>query len=340
VSDPVAIGIDVGGTKLVAATIAGDGTVLDRQRRETPARDSELLVRTLVRSIAELGGGADRLPVGIGIAGLVTPDGQVRYGPNIGVRDLPLAARLADAAGGPVTVVNDASAAAFGEQRVGAGRGRQDVVLFTLGTGVGGGVIVGGEVVLGNGGFAGELGHVIVAEGGRACPCGNRGCVEAYASGTSIGLIARERLVDLSVETLLRDEGELTGRSVTQAALAGDAFARSILTEAGRWLGVAAGSLVNVLDPEVILIGGGAAVQTSRWVLPAAEASLAEHLIGSPWRRAPSFELAALGDDAGMVGAALLAEQRWTARSAASGGAPGSTVPAARAAGTQPEAAP
>jgi glucokinase len=310
VTDPVAIGIDIGGTKLVAATVASDGTVLDRQRRETPASDPGSLLATLRRSILELGGGEGRLPVGIGIAGLVTPEGEVRYGPNIGIRDLPLAAQLVDTAGGPVTVINDASAATFGEQRVGAGRGHQHLLMFTLGTGVGGGVVVAGEVVVGHGGLAGELGHVIVAEGGRACPCGNRGCVEAYASGTSIGLIARERLVDLSVDSLLRDEPELTGRAVTQAALAGDAFARSVLVEAGHWLGVAAGSLVNVLDPAVILIGGGAAVQTSRWVLPAAEAALAEHLIGSPWRAAPPLELAALGDDAGMVGAALLAAER------------------------------
>jgi glucokinase len=310
VSDPVAIGIDVGGTKLVAATVTGDGTVLDRQRRETPARDGELLLRTLARCVVELGGGDGRLPVGVGIAGLVTPDGEVRYGPNIGVRDLPLASRLAETAGGEVCVVNDATAATFGEQRVGAGRGRGDLLMFTLGTGVGGGVVVGGEVLIGHSGFAGELGHVIVAEGGRACPCGNRGCIEAYASGTSMELIARERLVDLSVDTMLRDEAELTGRTVTQAALAGDAFAISILVEAGRWLGVAAASLVNVLDPEVILVGGGAALRTSRWVLPAAEAALAEHLIGSPWRIPPTFELAALGDDAGMVGAALLAAKR------------------------------
>jgi glucokinase len=311
VSQPVAIGIDVGGTKLVAATIAADGTVLDRQRRETPARDETLLLRTLDRAIRELGGGEQQLPVGVGIAGLVTPDGDVRYGPNIGIRDLELASRLEQTAGVPVTVLNDASAAAFGEQRVGAGRGHRDVVMFTLGTGVGGGVVVDGQVLLGHGGFAGELGHVIVAEGGRACPCGNRGCVEAYASGTSIGLIARERLVDLSVDTLLRDEVELTGRGVTQAALAGDAFATSVLVEAGHWLGVAAGTLVNVLDPEVILLGGGAAVQTSRWIVPAAEAALADHLIGSPWRVPPAFELAALGDDAGMVGAALLAADRY-----------------------------
>jgi glucokinase len=310
VTDPVAIGIDVGGTKLVAATVAADGTVLDRQRRETPARDASSLVETLRRCIGELGGGEGRLPVGVGIAGLVSHDGEVRYGPNIGVRDLPLARELVEAAGEPVTVVNDASAATFGEQRVGAGRGHDHLLMFTLGTGVGGGVVVGGQVVVGHSGLAGELGHVIVEEGGRSCPCGNRGCVEAYASGTSIGLIARERLVDLSVGSTLRDEPELTGRTVTQAALGGDDFARSVLVEAGHWLGVAAGSLVNVLDPALILIGGGAAVQTSRWVIPAAAAALADHLIGSPWRAAPPLELAALGDDAGMVGAALLAAER------------------------------
>jgi glucokinase len=310
VSEPAAIGIDVGGTKLVAATVASDGRVLDRQRRETPARDSEQLVRTLRRSIAELGGGERRLPVGVGIAGLVDRDGRIRFGPNIGVRDLPLADRLAEVAGTHVTVLNDASAAAFGEQRVGAASGHRDVVMLTLGTGVGGGVVVDGHLVLGRSGFGGELGHVIVNEGGRACPCGNRGCVEAYASGTSIGLIARERLVDLSVDTSLRDAEELTGRAVTQAALAGDAFAIGILTEAGRWLGVAAASVVNLLDPEVLLLGGGAAVQTSRWMVPAAEEALADHLIGSPWREPPPFELAALGDDAGMVGAALLARER------------------------------
>jgi glucokinase len=308
-TDPVAIGLDVGGTKLVAATVSADGTVLDRQRRETPARDHDLLVRTLQRAIRELGDGRS-LPVGIGIAGLVDRDGVVRYGPNIGIRDLGLASLLETSTGAPVTVLNDASAAAFGEQRVGAGRGHRDVVLFTLGTGVGGGVIVDGKVVLGRQGFAGELGHVIVDEGGRACPCGNRGCVEAYASGTSIGLLARERLVDLSVESLLRDEVEPTGRGVTQAALAGDAFAAGILDEAGHWLGVAAASVVNALDPEVILVGGGAAVQTSRWILPAATRALQDHLIGRPWREPPRLELAALGDDAGMVGAALLAADR------------------------------
>jgi glucokinase len=304
-----ALGIDVGGTKLVAATVTADGAVVERRRLETPARDGDRLVATLHDLIADLGG--DGLPVGIGVAGMVDRDGRVRYGPNIAVRDVPLAAALRAVAGGEVTVVNDANAAVLGEQRAGAARGRSDVLLFTLGTGVGGGIVLDGRLREGPHGFAGEVGHLIVAEGGRPCPCGNRGCIEAYASGTAIGLAARDRLVDQSVETLLRGDEQLTGRSVTDAAVAGDALAQSILVEVGRWLGVAAAGLVNVLDPEVVLIGGGAGRATAPWVVPAAEAAIAERMLGGAQvRPAPPIELTALGDDAGMIGAALLAVDR------------------------------
>ena len=305
--EPAALGIDIGGTKLVAATVAADGTVCERLRRDTPAHDAEALIAVIEAVLHELGEG---LPVGVGIAGLVTHDGVVRYGPNIGIRELDLGARLSALAGRSVTVTNDASAAALGEQRAGAARGHDDVALFTLGTGVGGGLVTGGRLVLGASGFAGELGHTVVDDGGRACPCGNRGCVEAYASGTSIGLTARERLVDLTISSSLRDEPELTGREVTAAAVEGDAFARGILVEAGRWLGVAAASVVNALDPRIVLVGGGAAARTAPWMLPAAAEAMRERLVGSAWRAPPPIELAALGDDAGMVGAALLASDR------------------------------
>ena len=310
VSRPVAIGIDIGGTKLVAATVAADGRVLDRQRRETPAHDTALLLATLRASILELADGRDDVPVGIGIAGLVSPDGVVRYGPNIGVRDVAVAAELADTTSGPIAVVNDASAAALGEQRIGAARGHRDVVMITLGTGVGGGIVVGGHLLLGAHGFAAEIGHLIVEEGGRPCPCGNRGCIEAYASGTSLGRMAAERVAAFDGDTPLRGVERPTGRDVSQAALGGDELAQQVLLEAGRWLGVAAASLVNLLDPEVLLLGGGAALPTSRWVVPAATEALAQRMLGRPWRSAPSFELAALGDDAGMVGAAMLALDR------------------------------
>lgn len=307
-SHAVAVGVDIGGTRLRAATLDRHGGILARRTTDTPARDDARLVETICSVLDELD--AATLPVGVGIAGLVTADGVVRYGPNIGIRDLPLAATLASRRPAGVVVVNDASAAAFAEQRCGAGQGVDDLLLFTLGTGIGGGVVVAGRLLLGHGGFAGEVGHVLVEEGGRTCPCSNRGCIEAYASGTAIGAIARERLVDHTVESSLRAAADPAGRDVSAAAADGDAFAQELLAEAGRWLGVAAASLVNTLDPQLVLIGGGASVPTAPWMLPAARTSLAAHLVGSRWRQAPPIELASLGDDAGVVGAAALAAAR------------------------------
>lgn len=307
VDEAAAIGIDIGGTKLVAATIDGHGNIIERRRRETPANDEDQLLSTIMTLIGELGA---HLPVGVGIAGLVTPDGTFRYGPNIAVRDLPLQARLDGATSATVAVTNDASAAALGEQRVGAARGHPDTVLFTLGTGVGGGVVVDGKLLVGSQGFGGELGHVIVVEGGRPCPCGNLGCIEAYTSGSSIGTIARERLADAAVVSMLRDESHVDGRAVTRAAADGDGFAQDLLAEVGGWLGVAAASMVNALDPGIVLVGGGAAPPAARWLLPAARATMAQRLVGSAWRSPPPLELAALGDDAGMIGAGLFAAER------------------------------
>jgi glucokinase len=312
VGEAVAIGIDIGGTKLVAAVLDGQGRVLERLRRQTPAGDAERLLEDLHGLIDDLG--ADRegglgsgLPVGIGIAGLVTPAGMVRYGPNIDVHDLDLARLLAERTSQPALVLNDASAAALGEQRVGAARGHRDVVMLTLGTGIGGGVVVGGRLLTGANGFGGELGHLLVDDGGRPCPCGNHGCIEAYASGTAIGRRARQRLADEPVDSLLREVEGITGRDVTLAARDGDELASEVLVEAGEWLGVALAGLVNALDPEVVLLGGGAAAQTATWILPAARDAMAERIIGHAWRSPPPVELAALGDDAGMVGAGLAA---------------------------------
>jgi glucokinase len=302
VTAPVAVGIDIGGTRLRAAVVHADGTLSRRMAQPTPANDAEGLLTRLREVVAALD--AD-VPVGIGIAGLVSPDGVVRYGPNIGIRDLALAAELEGTTGCDVVVLNDASAAALGEQRVGAAAGCDDVVLFTIGTGVGGGIVVDGRLLVGSHGFAAELGHLVVHDGGRRCPCGSRGCVEAYASGTAIGLLARERLVDPELETVLRARPDLTGPAVTAAARDGDAFAAEVLTEVGHWLGVAIGSVANALDPQIVLLGGGAAAATADWVLPEARAVAQQRLIGARFRTLPPVELARLGDDAGMIGAGL-----------------------------------
>ncbi len=232
---------------------------------------------------------------------------MVRYGPNIGVRDLALAGDLSALVDQPVLVKNDATVAAYGEYRVGAAAAADDIVMLTLGTGVGGGIVVRDEIVEGRWGFAGELGHIIVSEGGRMCPCGNRGCLEAYASGTAIGLTARERLVDREISSSLREVVGLDGKAVTSAAVAGDAFARDVLVDAGFWLGVGMASLANALDPEMIVVGGGAATQAAEFMLPAARTAMADRLLGRAFRTAPEVVHATLGDDAGMVGAALLA---------------------------------
>lgn len=305
---PVAIGIDIGGTHLRAARVAADGSLHDPVRRETPARSTATLVDVLAEVIGSF---PDDLPVGIGIAGLVTRDGVVRYGPNIEVRDLPLAEDLGRRLVREVAVLNDGSAAVLAEQRVGAAQGYADVVMLTLGTGVGGGLTQAGDLVLGRSGYAGEVGHILVEDGGRPCPCGNRGCIEAYASGTAIGALAGERLARENRTSSLHDHvGTLDGRAVSEAAHAGDAVAQDVLATAGRWLGVAAASIVNLLDPEILLLGGGAATSSAPWLLPAAREAMEQRLLGRGFRTPPRMDLAILGDDAGTVGAGLYVTDR------------------------------
>ncbi len=304
-SEPVAVGVDVGGTKLLAATIDGEGRVLERRREPSPTGDADALLGRIVALVEDLG---PDLPVGVGIAGIVTNDGTLVYGPNVRVTDVPIAQELERRFEVPVVVANDATVALYGEYRAGAAAEHPTSVMFTLGTGVGGAVLLDGTIVTGAHGFAGELGHLIVEEGGRRCGCGNLGCVEAYSSGTAIGAMARERLAaEPGTETGLREAAPLDGRAVSAAAVEGDTFAREVLLEAGTWLGVAMATLANAFDPSAILLGGGAATQTAGWVVPAASASMRERILGREHRPLPPIILAQLGDDAGMIGAALLA---------------------------------
>lgn len=304
--DPVAIGVDIGGTKAVAAAVTADGRFGERIRRTSPRGDEAATLETLVTIADELDPDGD-LPIGVGIAGIIDADGVLRYSPNIGLENVDLAGSVTARTGRAVVVGNDANVAVWGEFRVGAARDADDAVMFTLGTGVGGGVVTGGRLVTGARGYAGELGHVVVVDGGRPCPCGAYGCLEAYASGTAIEFRARRRLLDLSIESSLRDVGALTGKDVTTAAVDGDAFARSVLEEAGRWLGVGVTAVVNALDPSVVIVGGGASTQGAPFILPAAREVLAERIMGRGRREPPAIVEAELGDDAGLIGAALLA---------------------------------
>lgn len=302
------IGIDVGGTKLAGTALAADGTVLQRVRVATPRDDAAALTDAVAGLVRELGSG---VPVGVGAAGIIDRDGTIRYAPNLGVANLPFGRTLSDRLGVPVIVRNDASVALYGEWRVGAGRGVDDLLMLTVGTGVGGGILLGGNLVEGVNGLGGELGHVIVDEGGRLCPCGNAGCLEAYAAGKAIEARAQSRINGGSVTSVLtRHQGRIDGRAITDAAAAGDGFAIEVLEEAGVWLGVGIAGLINAFDPARVLVGGGAGVNAGDILLEPARRTARARIMGAAHREMPDIVLGELGDDAGAIGAGLLALAR------------------------------
>lgn len=309
--EDVALGMDVGGTNIRIGVVDADGEILDHERIPTPdAADVRLAAMiTLVDTIRQRNE-VDDAPVGVGAAGLVDLDGVVRYAPNLDWRDAPLRAQLADALGVTVRVENDAAAAAWGEYRVGAAQhhARGGALMLTLGTGVGGGLIMDDRLLRGATGVGGEFGHLIVLEGGPRCPCGNHGCLEAMASGTAIGRMAREALAaaDDAQGSQLAAVDDLSGSAVTEAARGGDTLAVRVLADAGCWLGVGIASLVNSLDPEVVVIGGGVVSAGALLLDPAVDAYHAR-VIARDHRKVPPVLRARLGDDAGLIGAALLA---------------------------------
>ena len=308
----LAVGVDIGGTKVAAGLVAADGSVLERVRRETPeaAGRIELLVADVARELAA-SAGLDRVPVGVGAAGLVDQRGVIRYAPNIDWVDYPLGQILAADLGWPVTMDNDANVAAWGEYCHGAASGaKTSMVMLTIGTGVGGGLVMENRLVRGVNGMAAEFGHMTVTADGPECGCGQRGHLEALSSGTAIGRRARERLKDGEAPAdcllLALPVDEVTGKTVTVAAHRGDPFSRSVLAEAGTWLGVGIASLVNALDPEVVVVGGGAMEAGDLLLGPAVVAADA-HVLGRAHRDVPPIVRAQLADDAGIVGAAMLA---------------------------------
>ncbi len=306
----VAIGIDVGGTNIRVGLVDETGAILDHERGPTP-KDADARIAAIVElaiSVRDRNALTDA-PIGVGAAGLVDLDGVVRYAPNLDWRDAPVRAQLAVALGVDVRVENDAAAAAWGEYRAGAAQHVDSgALMLTIGTGVGGGLVMDGRLIRGGTGLGGEFGHLIVNEGGARCPCGNRGCLEAMASGTAIGRLAREALAaeDSEPDSMLRRLDQVTGTAVTAAAQRGDALAGRVLTEAGCWLGVGIASLVNSLDPAVIVVGGGALSAGPLLLDPAVEAYHAR-VIARDYRAVPPVLRARLGDDAGLIGAALLA---------------------------------
>jgi len=287
--DPRLVGIDVGGTKCLGVLVDGAGRVVGECRKPTPHADR--LIDVLASIVAELGGAAE---VGIGVPGLITFDGVVRASPNLkGARDLPVAAGLGAVIIAPVHVENDATSAAFAEWRVGAAVGADDAIMVTLGTGIGGGIVMGGRLQRGAHGFAGEMGHMIVERDGIQCPCGLRGCWERYASGSALGDVATGR----------------TGEQVVAAARGGDATAIARIEEFAGWVAIGLASLVNLCDPEVVVLGGGV-IGSQDTVMPSVQRSFSAALYSPEARPHPRLEAAVLGERAGAIGAALLAVGR------------------------------
>lgn len=309
------IGVDVGGTKVAAAVVSAGGTIERRTTVATPAQDPDAIVATIAGAIEELTEDGELLPVGVACAGyLDVARTTVGFAPNIAFRDYPLRERVVAATGRPVLLENDADAAAYGEYLHGAGSGATQLVMVTLGTGVGGGVVLDGRLYRGAFGVGGEVGHIRVERAGRLCGCGNRGCLEAYASGSALLRQARTlvRSADPAATELARAcEGEpqrLTGAAVSAAAERGDAAAQALIVEVGTWLGEGLASIAAVLDPGVFVVGGGLSV-VGDLLLEPARAAYAEHLTGRGHRPMADIVPGRLGNDAGIVGVAALARE-------------------------------
>lgn len=286
-----AIGIDVGGTSLRALVVDEGGRVLRRQRTSSAVGD----VATLIDSIVKAVEGFDLdAPIGLGVAGLVDLEGTLVTSPNLALHDVPIGARLTRCLGRPVTVVNDAAAAAFAEHCVGAAQGQACSLTVTIGTGIGSGIVIDGHSLLGARGFAAELGHVIVDPTGALCACGHQGCLEAVASGSAIGRQA------MAI-------GLPDAPAVVAAAARGDLRAQEILADAGTNLGRVLAMAVTMLDPDVVVIGGGAGTAAAPWIIPEIRGQLNDLVFAASLRTLPTVVPAALGDDAGAVGVALMA---------------------------------
>jgi glucokinase len=308
----LAIGVDIGGTKVAAGVVDESGTVIDRERRDTPGHDATETEATIAEVVHVLQDRHDVVAVGIGAAGWISVDrATVLFSPHLAWRDEPLRDALANRIDIPLVVENDANAAAWAEYRFGAAQGRQVVVCVTLGTGIGGGLVLDGTVYRGAAGVACEYGHMTLVPDGRLCACGNRGCWEMYASGRALARDARELALEspIAAARLLDRAGSLeglTGPLVTSAAAEGEPTAISICTTMGRWLGRGLANLAAVLDPSIFVIGGGVSDAGDLLLRPARE-EFANTLTGRGYRPAAPIVGAALGPDAGLVGAADLA---------------------------------
>ncbi|MDK1472189.1 ROK family glucokinase [Streptomyces sp. 549] len=309
------VGIDIGGTKVMAGVVDADGTILEKVRAETPdkSKSPKVVEDTITELVLDLSDRHDVHAVGIGAAGWVDADrSRILFAPHLSWRDEPLRESLQARLAVPVLIDNDANAAAWGEWRFGAGKGEDHLVMITLGTGIGGAILEDGKVKRGKYGVAGEFGHMQVVPQGHRCPCGNRGCWEQYSSGNALVREAREMAVAESpvayniIERVGGNVAEITGPLITELAREGDAMCVELLGDIGQWLGIGIANLAAALDPSCFVIGGGVSAADELLIDPARD-SFRRHLTGRGYRPEARIVRAELGPEAGMVGAADLA---------------------------------
>src|SRR3984957_3938113 len=311
----LAIGVDVGGTKVAGGVVDEQGRILAKLKRSTPAASPPLTEQAIADVVTELLDGHEVSAIGLGAAGFVdSARATMLFAPNLAWRDEPLKQRVEERLGREVVVENDANASAWAEPRFGPARGYRDVMLVAVGTGIGASIIIGGELYRGRWGIAGEPGHVRVVPDGRLCGCGNRGCWEQYSSGNALVAEAREfaRRTPKGAMRLLQLGGGvpegISGPEITQAATEGDPAALRCFQIVGGWLGQGLADLAAILDPACFVIGGGGAGAGGLLLGPARPA-FERALPGRGYRPLAEIRAAQLGQDAGIVGAADLARE-------------------------------
>ena len=315
------VGIDLGGTKILTGVIGAGNEILGRSKRSTPAKEgAEAILKAIVECVDEALGMArvrrDEIAgAGVGSPGpLNSETGVILFSANLNVRDFALGPDLSRQLGRPVLVQNDVRVGGYGEFRLGAGRGYQNLIAAFVGTGIGGCLVQGGQVVTGATGNAGEIGHIVLKAGGPKCGCGARGCMEALASRTAIARritrAMRKGIPTVLSEKLSRKSGRLKSGDLADAVAASDQVALREVHRAAHFLGLGLGSLINVFGPEIVIIGGGVTEALGDpWLELVRTAARRQALTDRDGRI--RIERAALGDDAGILGAALLARERF-----------------------------
>ena len=318
---PPVLGIDLGGTKTLVAVVGSNQRILGRAKRTTPAREGgPAIVDTMLGAIDEALKNAGLARQDIAAAGIGSPgpldvnSGVILFSANLNVKNFPIGPELAAALNRPVLVQNDVRGGGTPSSGSGAGRGYRNIIAAFVGTGIGGCVILDGEIVTGSTGNAGELGHIIIKAGGPRCGCGSRGCMEALASKTAIARrvqkATRNGLPTVLGEKMTRKGGRLKSGDLADAVAAKDLVALKEVHRAAHFLGIGLGSLINVLGPELVIIGGGVAGALGPAYLDLVRTAARSQALVDP-DGLIRIEPAALGDNAGILGAALLAREKF-----------------------------